>query len=249
VVVLGDSFAMGWGVQQSESFPKVLESLSGKKILNAGISSYGTAREARLLDRIDTSALKTLIIEYCNNDVPENQEFYQRGNRLLVHSKDDYLTLVKQHKGSLDYYPGEYTFHTLISGLKFISRTWFRREIFGDPTFPIYRGGRPPLDEASLFLNALAHGTKKDLRHVNILVLETTERGLPDDEFKKQMLTRDKQNHFPPGLGGINFVDISNLLTEDDYYELDDHLNARGHALIAGRLLSSLAPRQLSTTR
>jgi len=68
IVVVGDSYAMGWGVQQSESFPEVLERRTGRRVLNAAVASYGTVREMRLLGRIDLSRTTTLIVQYCAND-------------------------------------------------------------------------------------------------------------------------------------------------------------------------------------
>ena len=65
VVFLGDSYTMGWGVSNEETYVKLIENKTGLKVLNAGISSYGTAREIGLLERIDTSNLKYLVIQYC----------------------------------------------------------------------------------------------------------------------------------------------------------------------------------------
>jgi hypothetical protein len=73
VVVLGDSFAMGWGVEQNETFAQVLERLTGLRVLNAGVSSYGTVRELRMLARVDTSATSWVVIQFCNNDFFENR--------------------------------------------------------------------------------------------------------------------------------------------------------------------------------
>src|SRR5262249_45820788 len=73
IVVVGDSHAMGWGVGQSESFPKVLERDLQLRVLNAAISSYGTARELALLERLRLPNFPVLIIQYCDNDFDENR--------------------------------------------------------------------------------------------------------------------------------------------------------------------------------
>ncbi len=99
IIVLGDSYAMGWGVNQNEAFPQVLGRKTGRKVLNAAISSYGTAREMILLRRLDTSAMKYLIIQYYDNDHSENIVYFLNRNRLpprLVakrsrHSHDNYV--------------------------------------------------------------------------------------------------------------------------------------------------------------
>ena len=80
VVVLGDSYAMGWGVNQDETFSQVLARSTGQKVLNAGVSSYGTVREKRLLKRLDTSRMKTLVVQYNSTDAVENWVFRQRGD-------------------------------------------------------------------------------------------------------------------------------------------------------------------------
>jgi len=76
IIVLGDSHALGWGVDQDEVFAQRIERGSPFTVLNTGISSYATVRQMRLLDRIDTTNLKYLIVQYCDNDYRENKEFY-----------------------------------------------------------------------------------------------------------------------------------------------------------------------------
>jgi lysophospholipase L1-like esterase len=241
IVVLGDSFAMGWGVSQSEAFPKVLERLTGEKVLNAAISSYATAREASLIDRIDTSEMHTLVIEYCNNDLEENEDFYQRGNTLRSRSEKEYSSLVHAQSERTGYYPGKYALFLFKWGMKYLARMWLKAEIFPEPGEQVFHGGRPEIDEASLFLNALSHASRKDLRKVNIIAIETTERGFPAPEFRKQMIERVTRRALPENLSHLHFLDVSDILTADHYFVLDDHLTSEGHALIAKRLASQIA--------
>lgn len=44
IIVTGDSFAMGWGVEKEETYAQLLERKTRLRVLNAAISSYGTAR-------------------------------------------------------------------------------------------------------------------------------------------------------------------------------------------------------------
>jgi lysophospholipase L1-like esterase len=74
VVALGDSVTMGWGVEQHEAFPSVFERMTGWRTLNAGVSSYGTVRELRMLQRIDRRNLTHVLIQYSGNDVVENEQ-------------------------------------------------------------------------------------------------------------------------------------------------------------------------------
>ncbi len=57
VLVLGDSFTFGWGVEEECAFPSILEdSLAktwpGVRVYNAGVPGYGTLQERALADRL-----------------------------------------------------------------------------------------------------------------------------------------------------------------------------------------------------
>ena len=76
IAVLGDSFAMGWGVNDKETFSYLLEKKINRPVYNLGVSGYGTIRElirlqeSDLLDKIDT-----IIVQYCYNDHGENVHY------------------------------------------------------------------------------------------------------------------------------------------------------------------------------
>lgn len=76
IAVVGDSFAMGWGVQDDETFAAVLQRETGRRVYNLAVSSYGTSREllrfvrSGLFEEVDT-----IIIQYCDNDLGENRAF------------------------------------------------------------------------------------------------------------------------------------------------------------------------------
>ena len=76
IVVLGDSFAMGWGVNDNETFSAILEQKINRPVYNLAVSGYGTQRElirlkkSNILEKIDT-----IILQYCYNDVGENLNF------------------------------------------------------------------------------------------------------------------------------------------------------------------------------
>ncbi len=108
VVVLGDSYAMGWGVEQNETFAKMIEAKTGLAVLNASVSSYGTAREMMLLKKVKRDRLKYLIFQYCNNDYEENLSFLNNGNKLITMSREKYAELVEQNWRIKKYYPGKY---------------------------------------------------------------------------------------------------------------------------------------------
>ena len=76
IVVLGDSHAMGWGVNDNETFSFILEEKIKRPVYNLAVSGYSTNREilalkkSKLIDHVDT-----IVIQYSNNDLDENQSF------------------------------------------------------------------------------------------------------------------------------------------------------------------------------
>ncbi len=87
IAVIGDSIAMGWGVQDNETFSYLLQELTGKKVINQGVSSYGTIREIKRLKRSKYyNQVDTIIIQYHVNDKGEN--IYMDPKK--VYSEDDF---------------------------------------------------------------------------------------------------------------------------------------------------------------
>ena len=76
IAVLGDSFAMGWGVNDDETFSAILEKKIDKPVYNLAVSGYGTIRELIRFEKSGlVDAVDTIIIQYCYNDWGENNNF------------------------------------------------------------------------------------------------------------------------------------------------------------------------------
>ena len=75
IAVIGDSFSMGWGVNDNETYSSVLERLLKKKVYNLGVSSYGTIREIKKIKKSEVyQKIDTIIIQYDPNDYIENTQ-------------------------------------------------------------------------------------------------------------------------------------------------------------------------------
>ncbi len=107
IIVAGDSVAMGWGVDQEETFAQRIELATGGKVLNAAVSSYGTVRELRILERarIDGSQLDALVIQYNSTDFPENAAFYSGGGRLALSDEASFDSVVAYQQRTRRYRP------------------------------------------------------------------------------------------------------------------------------------------------
>ena len=89
IAVIGDSHAMGWGMNDDETFSYLLEKKIQRPVYNLAVSGYGTIRElirlekSNLLDKVDT-----IIIQYCYNDVGENLGFRKNSNEVATKKFD-----------------------------------------------------------------------------------------------------------------------------------------------------------------
>ena len=231
VIVLGDSYAMGWGVQQDETLPRVLARASGRKVLNAGISSYGTVREMKLLDRLDTSNLKALVVQYHDSDVVENLAFRDQGGRIPVLGADQYKATVDWYLARQGYWPGKY-----MSGL-FLKLTGLEAP---DPNAPRMPAALSSLEEAKLFLNVLEHGTRKPLDDVKVIVFEASEQIRPPRSFLANVAVASRGDDYPAYIRRLRAVDIAPLLEETTSTISTTTSVPSGHAKV-GQALAELA--------
>lgn len=229
IIALGDSFTMGWGVAQEEAYPKRIEVATGLRTLNAGVSSYGTVREMLLLDRLDTSRLRYLIVQYNGDDVFENLAYWRRANHHVSRSESEWRRSATRLRARRVYYPGK---HTWDAARRFVISLKSRR-------------GEPPAepDAADLFLNALIHAGRADLTHAQLILWE-----MPDNGVTALLPDRVRGPDVPPAVRAAVIVDMATALDRRrDFWVLDDHLNASGHRVIAERLVATI--RDLERTR
>lgn len=232
IICLGDSYAMGWGVPQHETFSELISHQSGEKVLNAAISSYGTARELINLYRLDTSALQNIIIQYNRNDAWENAEFIQRGYSLKVSPENIYHTAVNTHYWNRLWFPGKH--FTSLS--KLYARTKLKNLLRKNKKGLIDSSSHHFHQSVADFANILLR-SGINFRKTRVYVIDINQADALNDDFVnelKSLLTSPPYNrHFNNNLVP---VPVSDILNSGDYYILDDHLRPSGHRKIAERL-------------
>jgi len=212
IAVIGDSHAMGWGVHDEETFSAELQSLSKRPVYNLAVSSYGTVREVLRLELSGVlSKVDTLIIQYCDNDIEENQHNLISGTE-ENRRKFERITQGEKSQTSL---------------LRVIA------EAYGYALRAPYNGlksPKPPADFSphyQAFMKVLAQ--HPELKEKRILVFYTNAHGR---QFQGFPAGRDKQ------LANVEFVDLG--LAASDYYRIDDHLTPAGHKKAAQQLFDLL---------
>jgi hypothetical protein len=109
VIFLGDSFPMGWGLEQDETFPQNVARMTDLKTLNTGITSYETAREILLFETLDRSNLKAGVVQYGDNDFAENQFFVGQG-KLCPSDQKQFDRLSRKAARNTRYFPFKYVY-------------------------------------------------------------------------------------------------------------------------------------------
>jgi hypothetical protein len=220
VVVIGDSYAMGWGVEQDEAFPQVIERRRGTRVLNAAVSSYGTVREMWMLDRIDVSGTKQLIVQYAENDRNENEVFRATGTLPPI-NEEMHRRMLADDAARRRYWFGKYSLRLLTHGLEPPPRA--------DPT--------AATSAAAAFVHALVHAGHQPLDTLELTVLMFTPPDFPP------ALAAYVRAHpeLPAWVRHMRPVFAGDTLRDGHTYVLDEHVNALGHAAIAEALMQAMA--------
>ncbi len=210
IAVIGDSYAMGWGVNDDETFSSILESRINKNIYNLAVSSYGTRRElirlqkSNLLDQVDT-----VIIQYCYNDFGENQNFKINSE---INSKEK--------------------FQKITSSQSFSNWRKFRRTLRYSAQIPIdlikkKSNSLDFLPHQNLLLSLL--NEYPSIMKKKIYIFYTNGPNLNFSNFPNgKILNYDN----------ISFLDLK--INNGHYFKIDGHLNKSGHKFIAEELSKAI---------
>lgn len=226
VVVLGDSYAMGWGVDQDATLASVIGRSTGLRALNAGIAGYGTVREMRMLDRVDTSALRYLVIQYCDDDVLETRPFTNHGNVFEVGDEGRYGEDVKRAERRKRYWFGRRTYE-------------FLHDVFAPGPEP---GPRPATaaEHARYFVNTVIHAGRTDLSNVRLIVFEISQSRSVDGSFALALEREVATDGYPHFVGNMIVLDLEGHLEPRHYYDLDDHLTKEGQGAVAAAVVEAI---------
>jgi len=218
IAVIGDSHAMGWGVEDEETFAAILERRLGKPVYNLAVSSYGTYRE---LIRLEQSGLidsvDTVIIQYSYNDIKENLDY-----------KNARLDAVYKEFNSARSLAGS------SATFKFVSHMF--RYALGEP-IRIFKnmltGVNEPLEDFSTHYAAFMKVVDEFswLKNKKVIVIYVSSHGKAFANFpgKSSVNTQSKY---------LKFLDLN--LSSVDFYVVDDHPTKYGHEIIAGKLFNAI---------
>ena len=234
VICMGDSYTLGWGVRQKETYAFLLQQMLGCPVLNTGMSSYGSAREIASTKSLDRSALRTVVIQYCSNDAEENEAYVRNDHHPFISPPSVYDSAKNILKWSKTWFPFKYfcTSAKIILSEQLIPALRHSPEISGDTT----RFER----EASLFLEVLK-GSNLNFDTVNVFVFNIEEY----DQLSGRFISALEKRLADPSAGTrfnhhIHPLHVERLFSSGDYYILDGHLRPSGHIKLARALADSI---------
>ncbi len=226
IVLLGDSFALGWGVDQNQTFIKLLENKTNFKTLNTCVPSFGTVREMIMLRKVDRSRMKCLMIQYCADDYDENRLYYKNGNRPQIMRAETFENITKKYSRPKAYYPGKYIEMKI-------------RKKFGEWILkPTKSDDDHSLSDVDLFLHVLKQNVDM-LADIPLIVFELS--GINQTHtFTEKLLEKTADPDQPPFIRNMIILDMIRHLKDRHYYVLDGHLTPEGHRIVADVLYQTL---------
>ena len=242
IVALGDSVTMGWGVKQDEPYPRLLSNLTHMKVLNAAVSSYGTARELKMLERIDTSHMKYLMIQWCSNDQGENLSFLEHGDTLVVSPEVEFYTAYMINKERSHYSFGK-IMRTLLPQVWENTKHLLQRARQPKPapaaaTATATAAAQPDPQRALMdaYADAMLRtivGSRPNIGAARLILIFP---GKEVTEAVRENIARHPE--YPDYLKQAILYDYGSRTGKEDCFVWDEHFNPRGHAVLARDLAS-----------
>ncbi|HYF29969.1 MAG TPA: hypothetical protein VD993_02510 [Chitinophagaceae bacterium] len=231
IICLGDSYTMGWGVKKEEAFPELIEHKTGLRVLNAGITSYGTARQLLLLNRLDTANLQYLVIQYCYNDYEENKAFLESGRYLPAGSRQTQERTHASYQLARTYFPFKYTLT--------LCRMYLRDQLSDRSDTAAH--ARSYVQPSASALLEILYKSNCNFRKWKIFIIDTNRYPAYDHYLLESVESLLKKNNFSDDFRkSIHIVKFPELNKQRYFYPLDNHLNREGHEFVANQLLSAM---------
>ena len=214
IAVLGDSVAMGWGVNDNETFSYNLQKLTNKKVINLAVSSYGTVREIKRLklnkfyDQVDT-----VIIQYHLNDIAENKNL----NINKTYTQDEYDKFFKSKENNIN---------IIIFLLKHYKKSL--RLLFTHLNDLFFENDRKEKHNLTEHLDNLEKIINQNLKDENKRVIVF----LINPPHQKIIYDQNEKYE--------NFEFIKLKIQKEHLFVIDDHINKKGHMFVGKKLFNYL---------
>ena len=242
---------MGWGVEREARFSELLPR-KFQPVLNLAISSYGTARELRLLDLYAVQfpnayrGVSLVILQYGVNDFGENsstgaakfksarppEDFNPQGRYIDSQELLKAVTPAQARQALNHWYAWTAAQVTKTLGISGVIPSEWAYDPYAIP----YPGHGDPFVQTFAPYSGLLDGK-------TLAIFVSSDHGFYNKSVFDHLLSwRQELQAALPGTELI-WVDFSRVCSRDCYYDLDDHLRPLGHQRLASLLAKSIPSR------
>jgi lysophospholipase L1-like esterase len=260
ILVLGDSVAFGWGVNDNETFPVFLEKMLNKdsqkkyEVLNLAVPGYNTKQEVEMLK---TKGLKyspdLIIIAYHRNDILNNTEeeemadfYYQK---ISANATEAYNDIPEGFVDLREKYLQIISKNSTISDFdKHMLGGWWADIIINDRTLDDYDKSR--WNTIYIPWRDLYNLTKQ--RGLKVIIFTGIE--MFQDDYHRKVMERIQsffQDKVLPNKSGWYLIDFQPTVMKYPREELvveprEGHPNPFGHELMAKEIYSFIKEKSLA---
>lgn len=228
VAVIGDSHAHGVGVGDDQTFAYVLSSEFRYHVRNLAIGSFATRRELEVLSKYGRD-VDYVVLQYCENDANENNATLKLSREALRSqieaSLKDIMASYEQGK-AMGYRRPLQDLARMLFDRAYSSKTAWRKDL----------NNRNMEQEAFDFAHILAR-YRSLLEGKRLIILESSGWLSNSPRFKARFATELGYLGWPQS----RVLDTTEILDDEDSFELDDHINASGHRKLAAAIANEIA--------
>ncbi len=257
ILVYGDSFTWGWGVDQSQGYTDLMNrDLPGACVRNRGMNASGTAMQLAVFETEDLDAAKagdTVLVMFCFNDFKDNYDqesevttIIENGNVVRIPPRESFQSPLRGFlkRNSYLYSMGSTTVASLRERMKDKDRPRAKRSILADDA--------PEIVVTEFLLSEFKRACDaKEMGLFVAMVPNSAEYGEPDYGIDAET-AKNYRAHLMRILEahGIKFIDLLAVFQAEKTANPDallaipgdGHWNAAGHALVARALATYLPP-------
>jgi LysM repeat protein len=254
ILVIGDSFAWGYGVEETERFSQLLETSLGVEVINAGVSGYSTDQELLWLR---TEGIKydfdLVILGFTGNDIDDN-------NRQLVSSiyykpqfaSDDGQLILKDYPVPTTSAQGKFVYWLSQRS----ALTYFLLQSYFD-VLSIY--GKIKANPDNAIPSGHHAGSAKEVFGLTIALLDEIRSIAESKNANFMIVATPRWWNSPSKLTYQDFIDtlqmagfpvldveaMAGFVPGEMLIPNDGHWNRAGHAFVAGKIKDLIDNKQL----
>lgn len=262
IAVLGDSHAFGLGVSDNQTYASLLNA-NGYSTSLVACSSFGTVREFLKCEELAEHGIiekpTVLVLHYCENDSLENVTFTNLGLHFKPSSPKEFYTHYQQ--------PSHPVYYELIYSLlpvylrpldwpNAIQYQLVKRLSFEIPIsrpFPVNPPDEPAphsfdLDVEQIALHFLSKPAFRQVRHLILLNASSPDYFSMETilhQTHRLEILRDRLRECLPTVR-VDFITPGEKDFERVFFEIDNHINAEGHAFFFSEIQKLLAEEHLN---